>query len=110
MKAANILFSARGQIAGALSRIDDAVVRLGVLQKVSEDAASGVVPLRGLSEDNAEALSMCLIREIEQATAIAQQLRSGYALLVACASSMPKPHPNAVDLSCDGEVFIELPS
>jgi hypothetical protein len=108
MKAANILFSARGLIVGALSRLDDAVARLEVLQKVSDDASSGVAPLQGLSESNAEALSQCLSREVDQARAVAEQLRSGYALLQACASSMPPPHPNAVDLTCGGEIWIEL--
>ncbi len=65
MKATEIVLrDLQGQLAGGIVHTDEARIRLLALQRVAEDVASGITPLPGLDAQNAEGVSMALLREV----------------------------------------------
>jgi hypothetical protein len=68
----------QGQLAGALSRLDDLTLRVRALSCVADDVASGIAPLDGIDTESAQALSMALEAEVEQLHTIGDQLRVVY--------------------------------
>jgi hypothetical protein len=89
MKATNIVLrDLQGQLAGGIVHIDESRVRLQALQSVAEDISTGVTPVSGMDEQNAEGLSMALIREVSAIEVIGEQIRLAYAYSIALASRL----------------------
>jgi hypothetical protein len=89
MKATQIVMrDLQGQLAGAIVHVDEALIRLRVLEKVSEDVSSGVMPLEGMSESNAEALFMAIGREVVALDVLSEQIRLAYAYSIALSSRL----------------------
>lgn len=90
MKAASIVLrDMRGQIAGAIIHASEASARLAVLTKVAEDVSSGVAPLEGLSQRNAEAMRETLAREVVALDVLEEQLRLVEAYAGVLAARLP---------------------
>jgi|SRR4051794_8849693 hypothetical protein len=89
MKAMQIVMrDMQGQLAGAIVHAEESTVRLQVLERVSEDVSSGVLPLEGFSEGNAEALRAAIGREVVALGVLVEQMRLAYAYSIALSSRL----------------------